>query len=358
MDERSYSIMNKPSVFFAVVVMVVAFTASAMAEEWSFYGSARMRTFSESTSKDATGTGFDDQDTEWSLQGNSRFGAQVKSGDVAGRLEYGTRVNLRRLNGTWKFGSGELLVGQDYTPTDFTYSGQVGLGDNGLAGFGALGSRKPMIQLKMGGLKLAMVSPNTDDADNLAGTEYDSTLPKVEVRYDRSFGGLALAVLGGYQQYDIVDAADKGYGITSNVVGIGVKADLGAAFVAGGLFYGQNLTAYDIDATGTGSDSTADYIAASDGIKDNTGYGYHAVFGYKFSDKLKIEVGYGGVSYKDDTTGAKDDEASSYYVQVPVTLAKSVYIIPEAGEFDYQKDGTGAKEGDLTYFGAKWQINF
>jgi len=350
--------MKRLFAFSAAIAMVATFTVSAMAGEWSFYGSARMRTFSYDVSKEATGTGFDDQDVDWSLQGNSRFGASVKNGDVSGRFEAGTGVNLRLLYGTWNFGAGELLVGQDYTPTDFTYSNQVVMSDYCLNGYGTLFSRKPMVQLTMGGLKLALVTQNTGDADGLAGADYDTTLPKVEVRYDRSFASFSAAVFGGYQQYDIVTAADKGYDLTSNVVGIGAKVSLGAAFVAGGIFYGQNLTVYDISATDTGSDSTADYNAASDTIKDNTGYGYHVVFGFEFSDMLGIEVGYGAVTYEDDTTGVKEDEASAYYVQVPITLADSVYIIPEGGKFDYQKNGAGTDEGDLTYFGAKWQINF
>ena len=33
-------------------------------------------------------------------------------------------------------------------------------------------------------------------------------------------------------------------------------------------------------------------------------------------------------------------------------------IIPEIGKIDFEKDNANAKEGDTTYFGAKWQINF
>ncbi len=79
-----------------------------------------------------------DRDTQWALQGNSRIGANVSAGDVSGRFEYGTGVNLRLLYGTWNFGGGKLTVGRAYTPLMVCYSSQVYATDNGLVGFGYL----------------------------------------------------------------------------------------------------------------------------------------------------------------------------------------------------------------------------
>ena len=69
------------------------------------------------------------------------------------------------------------------------------------------------------------------------------------------------------------------------------------------------------------------------------------------------EAGYGAVSFKDDVSGA-DDEAWSYYLQAPITLAKGVYIIPKIWQLAFKEDGAGDDEGDVTYFDAQWKINF
>jgi len=46
------------------------------------------------------------------------------------------------------------------------------------------------------------------------------------------------------------------------------------------------------------------------------------------------------------------------YVQAVITMGKGCYIIPEIGVVDLGDDTAGAEEGDTTYYGAKWQINF
>jgi hypothetical protein len=105
-----------------------------------------------------------DMDVLWGQQGNSRIGANVKFNDqIGGRFEYGTGVNTRILYGTYTFGNGsELLLGQTYTPSSsYFYSNSVYGADGDLLGVGQFYvGRVPMIQWKMGGLKVALVSPN------------------------------------------------------------------------------------------------------------------------------------------------------------------------------------------------------
>ena len=63
-----------------------------------------------------------------------------------------------------------------------------------------------------------------------------------------------------------------------------------------------------------------------------------------------------------DEGGAKKDEAQSYYVQAVIPIAEGngakLSVTPEIGVIDYMKDASGAKEGQATYFGAKWQLDF
>ena len=68
-----------------------------------------------------------------------------------------------KLFGTYTFGGGsQLLLGQTYTPSALFYSNSVFDGDGDLLGVGEFyEGRLPMIQWKMGGLKVALIQPTT-----------------------------------------------------------------------------------------------------------------------------------------------------------------------------------------------------
>jgi hypothetical protein len=72
---------------------------------------------------------------------------------------------------------------------------------------------------------------------------------------------------------------------------------------------------------------------------------------------MAAEVGYGSLT-SDNDTFTDDDEASTYYVQFEFQPVKGFYIIPEIGKFDKKDSGAGVDEGDMAYYGVKWQINF
>ncbi|MBC8247466.1 MAG: hypothetical protein H8E81_07765, partial [Deltaproteobacteria bacterium] len=116
--------MKKITIYVLAFILVAFQMPSALAAEWSFYGSARMATYW--IGDDPGGDGESDEGLQWSLAGNRRIGANVKNGAIGDRFEYGTGVNVRHLYGTWDFGNGVLLIGQAYTPLgSYFYSNQV-----------------------------------------------------------------------------------------------------------------------------------------------------------------------------------------------------------------------------------------
>ena len=157
--------MKKLFVVIVSVALIAAFAVPASANEWSFYGNARMATFSIDRdfgdlvySPLDTGD-TDDEGLQWALQGNSRVGATVKGENLSARFEYGTGVNLRRLYGEYDFGGWSLLIGQDYTPVTEFISGQVFDADLGLIGTGAFyGSRRPQLRATFGGFQEELFS--------------------------------------------------------------------------------------------------------------------------------------------------------------------------------------------------------
>jgi hypothetical protein len=336
--------------------------------------------------------------TTFAQQGNSRIGANVAAGDIKGRFEYGTGINLRLLYGTWNFGSGEMSVGQMYNPTYYGLSNQVYDGDNGLAGFGAPFSRLDAIELKFGGFKIAFVEPSTTSAyDSVAvanaasltaaskaavGTAplYNAkgvplpagyaaatntfnknakvVLPKIELAYNGAFGPVNLHVSGGWNSVDFADAADNSKSVTSMVGQVMAKYSGGPFSVGGSFLYGSNLGNYGWN---VGPAGMAKAVWTGTELKDTTTMGFTLVGAFTFSDMVGIEAGMGyTVNSFDKSVAPNDDPALAYYVQVPLTLADGVFIIPEVGVHDFMEAGDAAKtkEGNITYLGAKFQINF
>ena len=365
--------MKKSIAILAAFALVAGFAVTATAADWSFYGSARMATFSIDKDEDSVNknpllpVSDGETDTQWTLQGNARIGANVKAGDVGGRFEYGSGPNLRLLYGTWDFGGGELQVGQNYTPTVNFLSNQVFDSDAGLLGIGQFyRGRRAMIQLTFGGLQVALVDPNgNQQVTGYGGVDIETTLPQLEASYRFSTDMFWIEPILGYSTYDVVAANGDSEGVDSWVAGAYFGVNLGPATIKSGGYIAQNTGPYGAY-QGYGSGATllqGDPVFFNGSVQDNEEMGAVLVAGFKISDMLGFEA---GVGYKNNEIeiGAATAETTvlNYYAQLPVTLADGVYIIPEVGYFDFgELEVTGladVEQGADTYVGAKWMINF
>jgi hypothetical protein len=326
-----------------------------------------MFTFSADQSKDTTAgkvhtPADNDRDTEWTGFGSGRIGANVKAGDVGGKFEWGvseTAPTLRQFFGTWNFGAGQLLVGQSYTPVFGNLTNMV-YGDNSAVSYGGVyEGRQPMIQVSFGGFKFALVRPSTTLGTGVtpvafagAGSEVDTTLPKIEAAYTFKTDMFSAKVMGGYNSFEI-DTDTKDYDVDSWVVGFTGKVNLGPAYIGLDVYQAQNGGNFAMTTVG---DDVANLVGAK--IKDVDTLAGILSAGVKVSDMLAFEGGYGNVSCESDIATEKDDDASFYFVQATIGLAPGVSITPEIGKIDLKKDNANDKQGDTTYFGARWQINF
>jgi len=392
--------MKKFIVFLAAIAMVGAFAFSAAAADWSFYGSARMDTTSVDVSKEVSsnsmGAAYSDEDTTWGLQGNSRLGANVSAGDVTGRFEFGVTtsdVTSRILWGEWDFGSGKLGVGQHYTPTVHFYSNQTYGADTDLFGWGTpYDGRQPQIRLTFGGFQVALISPKTGlqtiaagsifsttttattnpdtsnhytvTTDNVGGVNYDTSVPKIAAKYRFKTDTFLVEGFAGYNTYDVtLESTDASYSVDSYIVGVGANANFGAFYIKGSVFSGENVGSYGIS-SGETKYNRAQWNATNNNFDDSETLMYMGVVGFKASDMLTFEAGYGAVEDELDVAGSgtAEDNRASYYFNAVITFAPGVFIVPEIGKFDYDDSktaaGVTAEEGDITYFGIKWQINF
>jgi len=425
--------MRKLVVILAAAAFVVAFTLPAMAQsEWSFYGNARMwteyKTFDKKnpSSADASAldlnpligsnplSGIDDEDElTWELQSNSRVGASVKAGDIGGRFEYGTGVNLRRLYGTWNFGAGELLVGQEYTPLFFPISDQCGLGggDCGLIFWGTVyAGRQPQLMLTMGGFKVALVDPNSTGLLEAGGTsagfvtvpagtaapaggvfigtdgvndtyavaastgnfdtlDTDQTLPKLEASYTFNLGPAALYIGGGYNTFDVEGRVIgtneiRDESIDSWILTAATKMGFGPFYVNAQVSYAQNPGTFSL--TQDNLLKAPAYDFASNNWEDADSFFWALIVGFKVSDMMKLEAGVGNIdNERDDPSAGNANQSHSvwaYYLQAAISPVKNVFIIPEVGYIDYgdleTDNAPDVEQGDATYFAIKWQINF
>lgn len=341
----------KKKVSMIAALMVMLYGGMAFAADWNFYGSARVETFfTDSDLKDST-------NLSESLQGNARIGAKVKVNDeLTGRFEYGSSdgyANIRLLYGEWNFGSGSLTVGKDYTPLYMPVSHQVYGGDKGLHGWGeAYPGREAQIKLKFGGFQIAAVSPDATylKDDVLVDENVEVTIPRIELSYKINMNNFDLGIGGGYSTFEYNNTKD----IDSYVGVIKGKFQTGAFSLGAQAFIGQNVG--NLIASHTTGDDNGEGYAKIDGnqVIDNDALGFEVVAAYIINDMVSLEAGYGYMKTEYDTDNEEKEDVATYYLQAPITLAAGVFVIPEVGIVNYQDDN----QDKMTYFGAKWQINF
>jgi len=396
-----------------VLALVMAFAAlPAFAQDkadWAFYGQVRMWTAWESVDEDTpnqlSNSGFfpvattsakaitygtqreGDDEFAYLLQGNSRIGANVKWGNIGGRFEYGSTPNLRLLYGTWNFGSGTLLLGQDYGPYFYLVSGLCGPGGqecNGI-GFGSIYSgRNPQIKLIFGGLQFAIVKPGQvasygpsagliDALDN--GTpinpqdpiaaankpgDVDFTLPKLEASYTFNMGPGQFFIGGVYNTYtEVYNIANSE--VENDVDGWALGAGTKLAF---GPFYANATFQYGSNPNNSGSGpatlypSVQVYIPGEDVSDDASYLAAQLILGFKLTDSMVFE---GGVIWQKGEWENVEQQTWTYYIGMGWSPAKNFTIVPEFGIVDFNKLETGVGDldfGKLMWLGIKWQINF
>jgi hypothetical protein len=381
--------MRKLLVILAACALVVSFSAPSFAEmkgaAASIYGNARFDTFVTKSSSQLTGAGlFDDKELTWDMnRGSARMGIRFKSGDVTGQIEIRPHVTsyVRHWWGGWNFGAGTLIIGQTYDPIFYAatcnFSGrQSGTYFSGMGNLGGC-SRNEQIGFIFGALRFAFQEPTPAYITNTSaalGFETDATLPKISGHYRFKFDPFYLNLFAGYQRYKIANVnTDHEIDVDSHVYGLHFGYIAGPFSAGLLLWYAQNpneygLAGYDgTSVTGALNTYAAAYVAASNMVLDSEIKAWSARVKYQINDMFAIAGGYMGLSSEMDAmpaTGATspENDASAYYVNLPIQLAKNVELVPEIGKID-EKDqltaaGTRIEDGDQEYYGAWWFIGW
>jgi hypothetical protein len=209
-------------------------------------------------------------------------------------------------------------------------------------------------------------------------SDTDVQFPRLEGRYLFQMAGVTLEVGAAWQKYDIVAKYDEDGNacidcddfddeeeedITSWFVYLGGKYSAGPFTFGGDVWKSQNPGNMTMGFGMPGQSDVGgmpgeDFAQIEDGdIEDTDGFGYLLVGAFSPNDMLTFEAGWGATNYDNDAFDDADDTVA-YYVQARIQLAKGVWLVPEVGKIDYKEDIEGEDEGDVTYYGAKWQINF
>ncbi len=339
----------------AIVAAAGALTALAIPAmaEITPYGSARMATFYNFQDiKTGTGqtAGFDEH-----LQSNSRFGVDYTGGVVTGKVELGTGVNVRLLYGTWDFGAGTLVVGQDYN-NYYLGSAQTHLDDNGNNGYGALwDTRQPQVKVNLkNGLYLSLIQATGNVNGDQFGANAEATsglkmyMPKLNVGYKGKAGA--------------VDYNAGVVGTTFKNVAAGKDVFAYLGYASGTATFGATSLVANIsgsqNAGNLGFLNRVSYDATNK--KDSIGFEGYVQVTQKLSDMFSANLGFGYLGDKVDVTNKdKFDDRMLIFVNAPITLAKNVVVTPEVSYYDQLKDNTGANENKKAYaVGAQWKISF
>jgi hypothetical protein len=236
------------------------------------------------------------------------------------------------------------------------YSNQVWGGDNDLLNAGqAYGGRRPMLRYKINGFQVALVQPNAITvADLPAGGDLDVLLPKFEARYHLKQEMFFMDIYGGAQTWT-VEYANSDYDVNAYVAGLGGGVNFGPAFVKANVYFARNGGAFGLAAMGKDDPY---YSGAKDEVVDVDTLGAMGVVGVKAGDNMTFEAGIGYIANEYDVDNAETDDGMQIYANCSIDITKGFFIVPEVGFVDYGDNHAGVEEGDMTYFGAKWQINF
>lgn len=364
----------RKTVTIAAAGALTALAIPAMASEFNFYGSARMSTFWNTVDTKAAGinkgstTDFDEH-----MNATSRLGVNATNGDMTGKIEIGLKeggngLYTRLMYGSYKFGFGKVLLGQDYN-NYYLISNQVALDDNVNNNYGSLwDGRQPQIKVTLdNGLYFSAIQPstNTSGGNNAANENY---LPKLNVGYEGKAGNFAFGagVVGQAFKQTVAAAGavpELNDSVTSLLGYFHGTLKLDALELKANIGVGQNTG--DMGFTNANATATNKYVSktATSSGKDTTSYEGYIQASYTLSPALKLNAAF-GYAADDNDTYYNTDNRMQVYVNAPIMLGKGFSVTPEITYQDQldqagTKGGTKPLDGDKSYIvGAKWQMDF
>jgi len=178
------------------------------------------------------------------------------------------------------------------------------------------------------------------------GMETGTAFRALQARYQLGSLAGSVELSGGYVPgVKTVDSSVPHFDPDSYLGYVNLKIPVYRFFLSGGAFFGQNM---DVP------------VFISQAASDSYGmqrslFGYQVGGGYRFSDRLSIEAGWGQAAHEREISR---DDLRAWYFQAQISLGWRVSITPQVGFVDFMKDDGEKTKEEAFYCGARWQINF
>jgi hypothetical protein len=382
----------------AAFLMVSAVPAMAQDEAVSISGNVHLETFWQD--RDSTLTTFQngfqsssDTDLLWQVNPvTTNLNFNFKAGDISATVvARPDSQNFADWFASWNFGAGQLIVGNVNNPAWRPFA-SLSVRVANAPWYGAIDAVKQSNQLQLvfpvggGTLRIGAIQPSSAVTSISVTTipaavvDNDTEIPKLEASYDMRFGGLNLWVGGGWQTSTLVvlsSAFEQEYDVDSYMLALYASYGFGPVTFNGNYWWMQNPQAYGYSGNPAPFNNpgtprltvTNAFDFATNDIIDVDYWGWHLSAGWKISDMLTLQAGYGLGHWERDANPSAgeivqaEDERSMYYVNLPIFAAKGFTITPEIGVYD-EKDfinpttGLSTDQGKTTYYGVKWLIRF
>jgi hypothetical protein len=391
--------MKKLGITVLALTLAVLLAAPAMAASITPYASMRLGTYwVDHDFNDYNPSWTDDSDDASfmiDIADISRFGAKGQVGDIFGVVELGltgqendneytwaayggdnNTVYTRLIYGKWDFGSGTLLVGQDYSPVTYTSSQQgPGIFDdernqsydlqNAFIGVGTLwDSRIPQIKINLDNgfyFMVAQVDDNTPQ--NAGGGDVDLTIPKTVIGFNYKTEGLYLGPGFTYQSYNYEEGSFDD-DIESWILYLHGKVNFGAVDIKFTGHYGENLGDYAITGRAnrySGFNASRAYVdVANDDIDDAECFGGWIQASFPV-DPCTVSLGWGYASQENDDADPmydQEDELMGWFINCKIPIADNFSATPEFDYWDGMENAAGQDDPDHWALGITWQMDF
>jgi hypothetical protein len=236
------------------------------------------------------------------------------------------------LTPAWSAGPGQTQLDGDYVHGAFSLPYPFSLSDE----------TDPSLYMKLKGLSKTPWQMS-------CSTILDETVPEfqgVKARYEISLGNYSFEFSGGYvpvmkslvpSESFLDPRAHLGY--------VNFTIPFSQFYFKGGAFFGRNEEALGLIFKRPPE--------AQDAEKREL-FGYQISGGYRFSDSLSIQAGWGQAAQE---YRMKSEGLGTWYLQAQISPGWGMSVIPQVGFVDLTS-GDGEKLKEDFYFGARWHINF
>jgi len=236
------------------------------------------------------------------------------------------------LTPSWAAGLGEAQQGGDFVQRAFSQPYPFFLSEDA----------DSSLYKNLKGLRVAPLQASSSTVLDETGPGLQS----VKARYKILMGNHSFEFRGGYVPgMKSLAPSESPLDLGAYLGYVNLTIPLSRFYLDGEAFLGQNIEASGLICKRPSEDQ----------IPKTELFGYQIAGGYRFSESLSIQAGWGQAAQKYEMTR---EGLGAWYLQAQISLGWRMSVTPQVGFIDIETgDGEKMRE-EAFYYGARWQINF